>query len=430
MGLSSALFASVAGLDTTSTAISVIGDNIANVNTPGFKSRRAEFSDVLGQTINGVAGSSPLGQGAKLSQISTVYAQGAFETTGRPEDLAIEGQGFFVIEDPDGTSYTRSGIFGFNDLGVLTDPNGGNVQGFAIDPVTGLSTGQRGDITRSNALAPPQVTSSIEISANLAPSSPPVFQAFDPVNPGTTSTLTAPVTVYDSLGNQRAANVWFSETGVGTWDWNVTLPAGDTTLAPVPGANEVVQGSGTLTFDNTGVLTNATGTAVTFEFAGGAAPSAPIDIGFGPIAGAGTGSPTTAFGANQPELNSFSQDGFGAGTLSSINIGTDGVLTGQFSNGETLPLYQLALATFPNIEGLQTVGNGRLKETRDSGQPLVGAPESGTLGSIKSGNLEQSTVDLAAEFVRLIINQRAFQANTRTISTTNELLGNLVALGQ
>jgi len=428
MSLSSALFASVAGLDTTSTAISVIGDNISNVNTPGFKERRAEFSEVLGQTISGVSGSSALGQGAKLSRISTVYSQGALETTARSEDLAIEGQGFFVLEGDEGLLYSRSGIFGFDKDGVFTDPTGLAVQGFRIDPATGLSTGERGDITKSNALAPPQASSKLDLSANLDPEGE--IRSFDLGSPSDTSNLSAGVTLYDSLGNQRLSTFYFNRTGTGTWDWRATLAPEDTTTPPVAGAEVVVQGTGTLTFDADGVLTAATGTPVTYEYAGGSSPSLAVDVSFGPIAGVGSGSTTTSFGAIGSVLNTVGQDGFSAGTLSSISIATDGVLSGQFSNGETVPLAQIALATFPNLGGLQSVGSSNLIETRSSGQPLIGEPDSGSFGAIRSGNLEQSTVDLAAEFVRLIVNQRAFQANTRTVSVTNELLANLVALGQ
>lgn len=427
MALSSALYSSVAGLDTTSTAISVIGDNIANVNTPGFKERRAEFSEVLGQTITGVSGSSPLGQGAKLSQISTSYTQGSLETTARAEDLAIDGQGFFVLQGEEGLFYSRAGIFNFDKDGVFSDPSGMAVQGFSIDPATGLSTGERGDITRSNALAPPQATTAVDLSANLDPAAE--LRTFDAANPIDSSNLATGVTLYDSLGNQRLSTVYFNRTGDGTWDWTATLSPQDTSLTGAPGDVAIVQGSGSLAFDTAGTLTSATGSPITFEYAAGT-PGLSVELSFGPIGGVGAGSATTSYGEIGSVTNTIGQDGFSAGTLSSISIATDGVLSGQFSNGETVPLAQIALATFPNMGGLQTVGNNNLIETRRSGQPLIGEPESGSFGSIRSGNLEQSTVDLAAEFVRLIVNQRAFQANTRTISTTNELLANLVALGQ
>ena len=169
MPLANALFSSVSGLDTTSTAISVIGDNIANVNTVGFKARRAEFADVLGQSITGAGGFSQIGAGAKLSRVSTSFAQGTLENTGNTTDLAIEGQGFFILDGPQGTNYSRAGIFGLDNQNVLVNPEGLRVQGFGIDPVTQLSNGQVGDIVLSNALAPPRASTLMNLSANTIP---------------------------------------------------------------------------------------------------------------------------------------------------------------------------------------------------------------------------------------------------------------------
>jgi flagellar hook protein FlgE len=192
----------------------------------------------------------------------------------------------------------------------------------------------------------------------------------------------------------------------------------------------VVQGSGTLTFDSAGNLTGMSGTPLNYQFSGGAAASQSVAIGFGPIAGAGTGTPTTQFGSANSGVNSKTQDGFPPGTLTSLSLDRSGFLTATFSNGETRPIAQIALATFPATEGLQAVGNNNWNETRESGQPLIGNPRTSQFGSIRASSIEQSNVDLAAQFVRLILQQRAFQANTRTVSTTNELLANLVQLGQ
>jgi flagellar hook protein FlgE len=154
-----------------------------------------------------------------------------------------------------------------------------------------------------------------------------------------------------------------------------------------------------------------------------------MDLNFGPFGGAGTGDSTTQFGGSTSAVNSFTQDGFGPGNLQSIQIGPDGVITGQYSNGNNLDIAQIALAIFPNTEGLVSVGNNRLVESNVSGQPLVGGAQSGVMGSVRSNTIEQSNVDLAAQFVKMIVHQRAFQANTRTVSVANELMGNLVGLG-
>ncbi len=429
MGLSSALFSSVSGLDATGTAISVIGDNIANVNTPGFKARRAEFGDVLGQSIAGVGSFSQLGAGTTLQSVRPIFSQGTIETTSRTTDLAIEGSGFFVLEGPRGRFYTRAGAFNFDLNGLMVNSQGLRVQGFAIDPVTGLSTGQLGDIQLSTTLSPPRASTDVQMSVNLDANAP-VTAPFDPANPFATSSHNTIMTLYDSLGNGHSVTYYFSKTGVNTWDWTAGVDPADTTIAPAtPGDPVVVQGSGSLTFDSAGVLQSMTGSPVTFEFSGGAAPGQVVNVAFGPVAGVGPGDPTTQF-ATASTTNSFRQDGFAPGQLQSITIDLDGVITGQFSNAETIPLAQVGLGNFPNVEGLVAVGNNNLIESRNSGQALIGQARTGNLGAIRSSNLEQSNVDLATEFVKLIINQRAFQANTRTVSTTNELLANLVTLGQ
>ena len=432
MSLSNALQSSVSGLNTTSTAISVIGNNIANVNTTGFKEQRAEFSNVLGQTLTGAGGFSSIGAGAKLSQISTIFTQGTFESTSRPSDLAIQGQGFFILDSSQGRSFSRAGIFEIDNQGTLVSPTGQHVQGFGIDPATGSSNGQLGDITLSTAFSPPNPSSLLDISLNLDPAAtiiPGGFDPTDPVSPATTANFNQGMTFFDSLGNSHFATLRFNRTGSGTWDYVASLDTADTTTAPLPGATDVIQGGGTLSFDTSGNLTAITGSTIVFEFSGGVVPSQAITINFGPIAGIGTGGATSSFGG-ESSTNSFNADGFAAGSLRSYDIDREGFMTGQFSNGETIALAQVALASFPNVEGLNPVGNGNIIDTRESGQALIGTAGSGSFGSIRAGSLEQSNVDLAAQFVKLIVNQRAFQANTRTVSTANELMANLVSLGQ
>ncbi|MEB2344394.1 MAG: flagellar hook protein FlgE [Deltaproteobacteria bacterium] len=430
MPLSGALFSSVSGLDATSTAISVVGDNIANVNTTGFKARRTEFADVLGQSISTAGGFSQIGAGSKVSEIRSLYTQGTFETTNRQTDVAIEGRGFFVLDGPQGRAYSRAGIFNFDSDGYLVSPTGLRVQGYGIDPVTGLSNGQLGDIQISNAISLPRTTANVSVSANLGAAAPLTPGGFDPADPSGSSDLQTVITVYDSLGIEHAATLYFTHTGSNAWEWSLGLAPGDTTLAPAnPGDATVLQGSGTLTFDANGILSGATGTSLVLEFGGGAAPAQAVTLDFGAFGVAGSGG-TTQVGDQPSNINGFTQDGFGPGSLQGLLIDSVGYLSGVFSNGETTSLAQLALADFPNLEGLQRVGNNNLVETRTSGQPLIGEPRTGGFGAVRSSSLEQSNVDLATEFVRLIINQRAFQANTRTISTTNDLLGDLVQLGR
>ena len=430
MSLSSAMFASVTGLETASTAIGVIGDNIANVSTPGFKERRAEFADVLGRSISTAGGFSQTGAGSTVLNVSQIFSQGSFESTSRTTDLAIEGQGFFVLDGQQGRAYSRAGLFDFDRDGKLVDAIGQRVQGFGIDPVTLQATGQIGDIQLSNAVAAPRASStatfSLNLDANAAANGP-----FDPANPNGTSAFQSVITLYDSLGSPHATTLYFTRTGANAWSWNATLAPADTTTAPANATDPVVvQGNGTLTFDTAGNLTAASGSPVTYQFAGGAAAAQSVALDFGPIAGVGTGSPTTQYAGAQSAVNSQTQDGFGPGTLTSVGVDRSGFFVATFSNGETRPIAQVALASFPNTGGLDSIGNNGFIETRDSGQPIIGAPRSSNFGAIRSNNIEQSNVDLAAQFIRLILQQRAFQANTRTVSTTNELLANLVQLGQ
>jgi len=433
MSLSNALFSSVTGLNTNSTAISVIGDNIANVNTPGFKERRAEFADVLGQTISSAGGFSQIGAGSKLNRVSTIFTQGTFEDTGRPTDLAIEGRGFFILDGDQGRFYSRAGIFGFDDSGFMTTSDGRRVQGFGIDPVTGQPDGQLGDIVLNTAVSSPQATGNVDVSLNLdatATTIPGGFDATDINTANASSNDRTVVTVFDSQGNAHAATVWFTKTAANSWDFTVTLP--DASGNPVPQGGGGVP-TGSLQFDASGqldVVSPGLPAAVNMNYGGGVAAGT-INLNFGPAltTAGGTGDATTQF-ASDFATNSLVQDGFAAGNLQSIVIDRQGFLSGQFSNGETQQLAQLALANFANVEGLLSVGNNSLQETRQSGQALVGSPQTGNLGAIRASALEQSNVDLAAQFVRMIVNQRAFQANTRTVSTTNELLANLVNLGQ
>ncbi|MFT5444237.1 MAG: flagellar hook protein FlgE [Myxococcota bacterium] len=445
MGLTNALFSSVTGLDATSTAISVIGDNIANVNTPGFKERRAEFSDVLGQTISGGGGFSQVGAGVKTTRISTIFSQGTFENTGRPTDFAIEGRGFFVVDSPtDSRSFTRAGVFGFDKEGFLATPGGDRLQGYSVDRGTGSVSGTLTDIQIDSAVSPPRQTSDYQLSVNLDANE--TYEGpFDWSDPDNTSNFRTVATVYDSLGNPHSATTFFEKAAApatNEWNYHVGIDSSETdTAVATAGDSFVEMDQGVMTFDATGVLTSvnpasagalANGSeshSITFGFNAGADSAQVIDFNFGPFANAGNGDATTQFGGAGNTINSFSQDGFSSGTLQSVAVGPDGTISGQFSNGATVDVAQLALVTFPNTEGLLSVGNNRLVESSGSGQPLFGGPQSGNFGSIRSGTLEQSNVDLANQFVRMIINQRAFQANTRTVSVTNELMGNLVSLG-
>ena len=437
MSLTNALFSSVSGLETASTQISVIGDNIANANTPGFKEKRAEFSAVLGQSITAGAGFAQIGAGTVVNDVSTIFSQGVFEQTQRSTDLGIEGRGFFVLEGGFGRSYTRAGIFGFDANGFLIDPNENRIQGFGIDPATGQSNSVLGDIQINLPLSPPQATTSIQLGMNLDATATAIPGGFDPANPEATSSAREVVTIFDSLGTARQATIFFTKRSASNWDYNVALSDSDSgTPTGDPFVLQTSSGAGTLTFDATGALISIDGgntdPTITFdlETSNGALGSQTLTFSMGPTpGGATTGPVSTQF--NQSTVTNFvNQDGFSPGTLSALEINTNGLLNGVFSNGVTTSLAQVALANFGNVEGLTEIGGSRLIESVESGAPVIAGANSGNLGSIRSSALEKSNVDLAAQFVNLIVAQRAFQANTRTVSVANELLANLVALGQ
>ncbi|MAG32117.1 MAG: hypothetical protein CL908_14640 [Deltaproteobacteria bacterium] len=335
-----------------------------------------------------------------------------------------------------GRSYTRSGIFGFDSNGILVDPNSNRVQGYGIDPTTGTANGVLGDIQVNLPLSPPQQTASIQLGMNLD-ASETAIPAFDPADSQRTSHFREVVQIFDSLGTARQATVFFTKTAASTWEYNVALTDADS--GSPTGDPYVIQsgGTGTLVFDSQGFLESVNGGTVfpdvTFdlETSNGSLGSQPVSFNMGPLTSGGGYSGTASTQFNRETVTNFaSQDGYSPGTLSALEIDANGLLNGVFTNGITSSLAQIALANFGNVEGLTELGGSQLIESVESGAPVVAAAASGNLGRIRSSALEKSNVDIAQQFVNLIVAQRAFQANTRTVSVANELMANLVALGQ
>lgn len=478
MGLLSSLFAGVSGLNASGNAISVIGDNIANSNTTGFKASRPEFVDVLSGSLGGGGSGGQIGAGARFSGVNQNFGQGSLETTGVTTDLGIDGSGFFIVQDTTGVFYTRSGIFRLDNTQTLVNSQGQAVLGFGVTN-TGTPNGALGPINLSSASSQPQATSTVQVNINLDPNDLVLggagFSALDPI---TTSNFQTGIRTFDSLGNPRDLTVYFRKSATanewfyyaGTTRDQISLgayPAPFSAMGTTAGPADqfVALQSGTLRFttgglldvesttalnvffdaDGNGAINGAETTAVPtpanaagFAFNGGAATGQAIVFDFGTsiTTDGGLGSDqTTQFGGTAATgSNSFprfvSQDGYTAGSLQDIAIDDDGFVSGRFSNGQTVRLAQVALASFANENGLTRIGSNNFTETLESGTAVFGSPNQGGFGSVRSGFLELSNTDLAEEFVRLILSQRAFQANTRTISTTNELLASLVVLGQ
>ena len=429
MSISSSLFSGVSGLTSYGYAMSVIGDNIANVNTIGFKGSNTAFEDVLSQSIATASGTSQVGRGVTLSNVVSSFDQGSFESTSEATDLAIGGKGFFMVQDPDtGTTYfTRSGVFRFDVDGNFVNPSGLVVQGWQVEENAdgSISTvGAIDDIVISATSSDPNPTSLVTEAVNLDADETisAAFTLNEATGDVTNYAYSTSLNVYDSLGSTHAVTIYFTKVADNTWTWNAVVDDQNTQS----GSFEI-QASGTLTFNSDGVLTDETLdlSQCLFDFAGAAAQNQTIDFNFGTQTGAinestqNAGSSTTTY---------QTQDGYGSGFLENISVDGDGVIAGHYSNGQILYLYKIALANFQNPWGWDKEGGSLYAESRDSGQPITGPPGSAGLGNISSNSLEQSNVDIATEFVKMIITQRAFQANSRVITSTDDMMQELINL--
>jgi flagellar hook protein FlgE len=420
------------GIAAEGQALSVAGDNIANVNTIGFKVQRAIFGDMLGR-VGGVG--SAAGAGVRALGVQSLFTQGSLSSTGVSTDLAIEGDGFFVMKGVaggvDGQYYSRAGQFRFDKDGYFTNPSGLQVQGYKSLPDGRVDTNLTSLQVAQTSIAP-KATSKVTIVGNLdaTAKTPP---AFDPANAGTTSNFSTTVTVYDSLGKSHALNVYFSRGAApGQWDYNATVDGGD--ISGGTAGTPTLVGSGSLTYNTTGALdTHNVTTPIALNFTGATA-NQPVDLNFGspvtPGAGqkAGTGLDGMSSFAVGSSINTQAQDGTSVGELQGVEIDSQGSMRGLYSNGQKLEIGVLALAKFPSNDGLSRLGNGVWSATSRSGEAAIGLPKTGGRGMLNAGSLEQSNVDLAQQFVDLIGHQRAFQANSKTITTADDMLQEIVNL--
>lgn len=433
MAILTSLFSGISGLNSFGTGLTVVANNIANMNTVGFKDSDVVFADIISQTLSGAGGDYQIGRGGFVNTVRRQFTQGSFETTANGLDLAIEGDGFFVVKSPQGLqTFTRAGAFETDLNGNMVSPGGERVQGFLADSA-GLLTGQIGDINISTAVSPPLPSTSVDIVANLnsADTIPP---AFNVATPTTTSNFSTAITVFDSLGNSHLVTIYFRKntapiTG-NTWEWKAVVDASDS----LSGTTEV-QAEGLLTFNTSGALNLES--AITyplasngFDFSGGATAGQVIVFDFGTNITAESGAGldgVTQFGSASAVFNQI-QDGHGSGSLASISIDELGVITGLFTNGQSRSMAQIVLARFNDNQGLNSIGGNLFAPSSGSGQAIIGAPDSAGLGKVRSNSLELSNVDLAQQFVKMIEFQRGFQASSRVITTTDEILQDLVNL--
>jgi flagellar hook protein FlgE len=396
----------LSGLKASTTALTVIANDLANMNTTGFKSQDTTFQDLYYQMIGTTGAGDPeqVGGGVGVASITSDFTAGSTSSTGVSTDVADTGAGFFVIKNADGTnSYTRDGTFTLNDKGYLVDASGNEVMGYsavngAIDSTAGLNALQLG----SSVTNPPVATTTMQLNANLSSST------------ATGSSWSTTMDVYDSLGESHTVTYTFTKTAANTWSYDMTIPAAD-----VGAASAQTVSSGTLTFDGNGNLTSpsadVSGITVSGLADGASNMSLTWDI-LNPSTGAATLTQTSADSA----ASSNTQNGSATGTLSSFTIGSDGTITGTFTNG-TKVLGQLVTATFANEQGLSRNANNDYSSTLSSGQAVVGTPGTGGRGSLAGGELELSNVDMATEFSALITAQRAFEANAKSITTFDEI---------
>jgi flagellar hook protein FlgE len=568
MALSSALFSATSGLSTLGNAMQVIGDNIANVNTVGFKSSSFTFQDLLSQSISTRAGTCQVGRGTALSDIQANFAQGSLESTGNTTDLAIGGEGFFELRESGGDQlfYTRAGNFRFDDNGKLVNPEGYVAQGWAVDQ-DGKITGSTKDIALNSFTSQPDPTKNITVIANLDKDSASKATILSSMWNGTANppistsdcAYQSTVKVYDSLGATHDITTYYDKISDSNWEYITTCNPSEDKRAGITGTQgagllargtisfsesdgtikgvtmsrlgaytdankQAVQCSGvgggnlatsdvavtvnnseTLTSAHIGagtvaltygaggwtpvgagtVLTGSTSTKVNIDLNGDASADITLDLSKAAVNGdsvtlALTGSNdwvaqstadinkdgyyeckadfigstdadtsqnlalnigTKFNGTTQvPDSQATTQfasasttvfqsaDGYGAGALQGVDVGTDGLITGSYSNGQKLPLYRIALAKFQSISNLKKEGGNIYSETRQSGQATTGLPGTNGLGSIAPNSLEQSNVDIANEFVKMITTQRGFQANSKMITVTDDMLNELISL--
>jgi flagellar hook protein FlgE len=408
------MYSGVSGLMAFGNAMNVTGDNIANVNTVGFKGNRTVFADILANSVANGSTTMQFGRGATIKSVQASFAQGAFETTGNATDMAIQGTGFFVVKDSvnGGKYYTRAGQFIINDKGKLTNPSGFIVQGYA------LSTNSSGVVTRSGAATDIDIT-----GVQSVPKATTAFRLGLNLNASASSgvTFSSSFNAYNALGETVTITYTFTkQPAAQTWHYVAAGPAGT-----------VLSGtalSGTMSFNSTGAMI-APATDGTLTISGFPSGSAPLSITWDLInntTGA-SNADITAYSAGSV-MNSMTQDGYSTGVLRGLSVDDTGIISGLFSNGQTQKLRQVELADFLSPWGLSRQGNSMFAETNQSGQPILGVAKAGGFGTIYGSSLELSSVDLSQQFVNMIQDQRAYQANSKIITTVDTMMGEVVAL--
>lgn len=427
MGILSSMYTGVSGIQANGEALGIISDNIANANTTGFKTSRAEFADVVAKSLKGVLGGNQIGRGTKLNGVTQVFSQGSITATDKATDVAISGDGFFVVDGAEGRGYSRNGSFNFNKDGELVNVDGAIVKGFRADD-DGKITTKLDSIKLEKSIIDAKKTDNVDLAMNLDIRGDVLNGgAFDPLRPAETSNYSTGVTVYDSAGNSHNLTLYFSKVADNTWTWNAAAK-GEEVVGGEKG-KMVIGATGTLGFTIDGKLNQQTIAQNSFNFTKGAQPAQAIKFTFGDaIMDGGTGLKGSTQYGSASDIYKHTQDGYTAGTVGGLSFNDDGVLAAFYTNGVTKNLAQIAIAKFENNEGLLKAGNNNFKESRNSGAANIGAPNAAGRGRVFSKSVESSTTDIASEFVNLIQMQRAFQASSRTLSSSDELMQEILNL--
>jgi flagellar hook protein FlgE len=391
----------LSGLNAASTELSVTANNIANTQTTGFKGSRAQFAEVFSVSAQGVS-SSAVGNGVRVADVAQQFEQGNIDSTGNSLDLAISGQGFFVVSEGGGLLYTRAGAFQVDRDGYVVNSRNQRLQTYPPTPGGGFNTGSLSDLRLVTTESAPAATTNVEVVLNLpANATAPTVTPFDVTDPDTYNHSTS-MTIYDSLGAAHTATVYFTKTA-NTNEWEQRLFIDGT----------AVGGAQLLQYSNTGTLTSPAGGQIAFPPYTPATGAAPLALNYDLDT-------TTQYGASFA-VNAVVQDGFTTGRLIGIDINETGVVQARFTNGRSQPLGQVALAQFSNPNGLQQLGDTNWGETFTSGQALRGVAGNAGLGLLQAGALEASNVDITEQLVNMITSQRNFQANAQMISTSDQI---------
>lgn len=397
----------LSGLNAASKNLDVIGNNIANSSTVGFKGARAEFADVFAASLSG-GGASQIGIGTKLASVQQMFSQGNLSTTDNPLDMAVSGNGFFRLELNGETSYSRNGQFIQDNQGFIINSSGRFLTGYGVDPTTGqIDKTAVIPMQIDKSDIDPNASTTVAVTANLDARSPIIAGAINP-NLTNTFTDTTSLTVYDSLGNDHKAAVFYQKSAANSWNVEMYLDGVNVPLTP-----------STVTFDTNGVLlTPAGGSFVSNSFTPAGASPQTLTFDMAQVSQFGS-----KFG-----VTSLNQDGYASGRLSGFNIDSNGILAGNYTNGQIRNMGQVILSSFPSVTNLKSVGNNEWVQTNTSGAPIDGVPNSANLGQIFAQRLEESNVDLTTELVNMITAQRVYQANAQTVKAQDALLQTIVNL--